>query len=338
MAPQRALVQAGTRRNLLMGGAAMLLGHGSVPAASTARAAARATSSPESASLLLRPQAQFSLPFHLVNGYILIDARIGAQAGRLMFDTGTPFPFLFNRHVLALAKDQYLAQGQAASGQKLVLYRQKAAVRGLVLSGGLAFKPLQGQPHADFGFLERAISRQFLGMLGHGFSRDYEFAIDYQQQRLDFHALPPASEGSDPADLLYQADPGARQLLALDFQPTGSGGKMPEFELQLGEQVLQGFADTGNPGSLELRPEMRQRLEDRGVLRVQPGIFLNGEAQSYLRASVRGLRLQGVELAPMHNLVLRMGASNRMGLGYHFFKNYVSVWNYRRQQIRIYEP
>lgn len=308
-----------------------------------------------SAGLLARPRARFSLPFHLVNGYILIDARVGSRAGRFMFDTGTEFPLFINRHVLPMAKDQFMARGHAASGQALVLYRQRAALRDLVLAGELAFAPLAGLPHADFRFLEAAISDRFLGTLGHGFSRDYEFVLDYDQQVLDFLALPPPGSAQDEAPQ-YTPDPAAQLLLAMKFRPTGANGKMPELEVQLGEQQgeqqgerrgdqrLRATVDTGNLGSLRLSPALREQLEAQGLLRVMPGRYLLGQPSQHLRASLSGLSIQGVALAPLHDLHLTLDASDapgqgpHLGLGYQFLKSYVSVWNYRRAEIRLYRP
>lgn len=297
-------------------------------------------------ALLATPRARFSLPFHRVNGYILIDAKVGRRAGRLMFDTGTEFPLFINRHVLPMAKDQFMARGHAASGQALVLYRQRAPLRDLVLAGELAFAPLAGLPHADFSFLEAAISERFLGMLGHGFSRDYEFALDYQQQILDFFALPAAGAADPEADEVpqYRPDPAAALLLVMKFRPTGVNGKMPELEMQLGGQRLRATVDTGNLGSLRLSSALREQLEAQGLLRVTPGRYLLGQPSQHLRASLSGLSIQGVALPPLQELHLTLDASDapgqgpHLGLGYQFLKSYVSVWNYQRSEIRLYRP
>lgn len=271
--------------------------------------------------------AHFTLPFHLVNGYILIEGQVDQRRGRFMFDTGTEPLFLFNRHVVPLRQDAFMGQGQAASGQPVVVYRQHAPVNA-ALTGGLRFDGLQDVPHGDFAFLEAAISHEFLGFLGFGFSRDYEFAINYDEQTIVFNAL----AANKPATH------GHKLLLEMPCTPTGSGGKMPELQLQVGEINLTGFFDTGNPGTLELRSETRAALEAAGLLRVEMASYANGVPDPHQRAALSGLSVQGVPLSKVYNLRFSPAEQDRIGLGYQFLKHYVSVWNYRAKTITLLQP
>ncbi len=121
---------------------------------------------------------QFALPFHLFNGHMLIDGAVNGHAGKFLFDTGTEFPFFLNNHFLALAKDQRVGSGKAASGQEMVLYRQGAPLPSLEIAGQLRFENLPGPVHTDWRFLEQAYSiPSFLGSIGHGFNQNYIFML-----------------------------------------------------------------------------------------------------------------------------------------------------------------
>ncbi len=38
------------------------------------------------------------------------------------------------------------------------------------------------------------------------------------------------------------------------------------------------------------------------------------------------------------NLDFKTGSKNRLGLGYHFLKNYISVWDYSRRTLTLLRP
>ena len=125
-------------------------------------------------------QSNFTLPFHLLNGHLLIDGAVNGRRGKFMFDTGTEFPFFLNNHYLSLSKDQLIAQGRTGSGQELVIYKENAPVSSIDIGKQVHFETIPAQPHADWSFLEQAYSiPNFLGSIGHGFNQNYLFVIDY---------------------------------------------------------------------------------------------------------------------------------------------------------------
>jgi hypothetical protein len=63
-------------------------------------------------------QPNFTLPFYLFNGHILIDGAVDGRRGKFMFDTGTEFPFFLNNHFLPLSRDQFVGQGMPARGRR----------------------------------------------------------------------------------------------------------------------------------------------------------------------------------------------------------------------------
>ena len=276
---------------------------------------------------------QFALPFHLFNGHMLIDGAVNGHAGKFLFDTGTEFPFFLNNHFLALAKDQRVGSGKAASGQEMVLYRQGAPLPSLEIAGQLRFENLPGPVHTDWRFLEQAYSiPSFLGSIGHGFNQNYIFVIDYDAQTIVFHA-----QDQDDSALAHVVDP-ARVLCILAFTAAGVDGKLPEIELQVGDEAITAYFDTGNQGSLELTETMASSLEARGHLSLAHSEYAYGMVEPHTRARLKGLRHGQQALHDAEQLFFRTGSRNRVGLGFNFMKNYVTVWDYKRQTLTLLSP
>ena len=277
-------------------------------------------------------QPRFTLPFYLFNGHILIDGAVNGRAGKFMFDTGTEFPFFLNNHFLSLARDQLVFQGHAGSGQEMLIYRQNAPVASIEIAGQIRFENTPALLHADWSFLEQAYTPHFLGTIGHGFNRNYLFVIDYEAQTITFHAL-----DQDEGVLASVIDP-ARVVTTLAFTPVGVDGKMPELELQIGDETITTFFDTGSHGTLELTEPMKKALEERGYLKLAASEHTYGTYQTHTRVTLQGLRHGAQMLHDARNLDFKTGSKNRLGLGYHFLKNYISVWDYSRRTLTLLRP
>jgi hypothetical protein len=277
----------------------------------------------------LAETARFTLPFHLVDGLILIDGEVEGVPGKFMFDTGTQFPFFLNNHRLPLAKDTFLAQGTTASGQELVLYTQNEAIDWIELADQIRFEQVRSLPHTDWSFVEAALVPDFLGTLGHGFNGNYLFVIDYDAQTIDFYSL----EQTESV-LATSLDPD-RILATLNFVPTDEKGNMPGVELTIGDRAIAGVFDTGDHGTLELTAATQKALVEAGYLTVEPADYLYGTYEPYTRCRLTGLQYGDQTLADLHNLRLITGEENRLMLGYQFLKNYVTAWNYQNQTITL---
>ena len=317
----------------------MVLFHASISTASDHSGSAssvKAKSSQQSHFALnqyLVSQPTFTLPFHVYNGHMLIDGAVNGRAGKFLFDTGTEFPFFFNNHFLALSKDQLIGRGHAGSGQEMVLYRQEAPVLTVEIAGQIRFEHLPAQIHTDWGFLAEAYSiPSFLGSIGHGFNQNYLFVIDYDAQTIVFHA-----QNEDETVLARVIDP-ARVVTTFEFTPTGVDGKMPEIELRVGNEAITAFFDTGNLGSLELTEATKTALEKLGHLSLLSSDYAYGRHEPNTRASLKGLRHGPHLLHDARNLSFKTGSKNRLGLGFHFMKNYVSILDYKRRTLTLLRP
>ena len=278
-------------------------------------------------------QQQFTLPFYLFNGHMLIDGAVNGRSGKFLFDTGTEFPFFLNNQFLSLSKDSLVGRGYTGSGQEMVLYRQEAPVLAVEIAHQIRFENMPGQIHTDWGFLAQAYSiPSFLGSIGYGFNQNYLFVIDYDAQTIVFHA-----QNEDENVLARVIDP-ARVVTTFKFIPTGVDGKMPEVELRVGNEVITAFFDTGNQGSLELTEETRNSLQTHGYLSLFPSEYAYGAREPNTRAILTGLSYRTDFLHDARNLSFKTWTKNRLGLGFNFMKNYVTVWDYKRQVLTLLRP
>ncbi len=277
-------------------------------------------------------QTNFTLPFYLFNGHILIDGAVNGRQGKLMFDTGTEFPFFLNNHYLPLAKDLKIGEGQAASGQTMVLYKQNRPIEKIDFAGQIQLKNVPAVLHTDWRFIEQAYTPLFLGSIGHGFNRQYLFVIDYEAQTIAFHAF-----NQSKTVLASVIDP-ARVVATLEFTPTGVDGKMPEVALRIGDKTIKASFDTANLGSLELTEAMKNELVASGELILTPRKYTYGLQEPHVSANVQGLNYGPQTLQDARNLTFKIGKTNQLGLGYHFLKNYISVWDYQNSRITLLRP
>ena len=269
----------------------------------------------------------FTLPFHLIDGYIFIDGQVNGKKGKFMFDTGTPFDFFLNHHFVPLAKDKYLSEGHAASGQFIVLHTQNRAVS-IKLADQIQLDGLKSIPHSNFDFIQNNVVDKFLGMAGHGFNKNYLFIINYDEQTIDFHAF------DQTGNVRRDAVEKDKIIVTLPFIATG-GGKTPELDFFIGHEKIAVFFDTGNLGSLTLTQAMKTRLEQEGTLSVEEKNQLYEPHEPALYCTINKLRFENQALEDIHHVQLEIGKENKIGMGYQFLKNYVSVWNYKNQTITL---
>jgi len=303
----------------------------------SSRSSSRTTEGPQKSRFSLNQylvgQPQFTLPFHLFNGHMLIDGAVNGRAGKFLFDTGTEFPFFLNNHFLSLSKDSLVGRGHTGSGQEMVLYRQDAPVLRIDIADQIHFENMPTQIHTDWGFLEQAYSiPSFLGSIGHGFNQNYLFVIDYDAQTIVFYA-----QNQKKSALTYVVNP-ARVVSTLKFTPTGVDGKMPEVELHIGNEAITAFFDTGNQGSLELTQTVKNSLEKQGYLSLLSSEYAYGIREPNTRATLKGLHYDSHLLNDANHLFFKIGSKNRLGLGFNFMKNYVTVWDYKHQTLTLLRP
>ncbi len=137
-----------------------------------------------------------------------------------------------------------------------------------------------------------------------------------------------------PPDLDVKAMTRAKALFqaVLEALKNYQSGQNVSFHIH---SLITGLFDTGNPGTLTLTQEMKTRLENAGYLTVERQDYSYGRYEPYLSATLRKISFNNQVLDDIHNLHIKIGKDNEIGLGYQFLKHYVSVWNFKNKTITL---
>lgn len=255
------------------------------------------------------------LPFHNIDGYIMINGNVDGVRGRFMFDTGTPFAFLFNNNSVNLISDEFIGSGQAGSGQLITIFKQQKSVL-VNLFYGVIRQEWPDVKHADFEFIQKGILSDFIGMVGGGFVNNKIFSLDYKKNELVIYdTLPPI--GDEYIKLVVSND------------------HLPEIILEAKGAKIIGYFDTGNLGSLTLTKEAELMLMESGELSITPSSWFHGEPRNVSVASLTGITYNNKDLGGIEQLSFTNGESNRLGLGYSFLKKNKSIWDLANQAIYV---
>lgn len=271
----------------------------------------------------------FVLPFHLIDGFILIDVTINDKEGKLMFDTGTPFSYFLNNNKVNLDKHNKIAEGQAGSGQKIVLFKSDSLLS-IEFNDRLSFSE-QGSVHADFGFVEKGITPEFFGFIGYGFFKDYEFILDYDNQVIEFFRID--EKGNSPEKTKKTPD---NIVGMIDFE-NDKNVNIPEFQMQIGSTQIPAYFDTGDQGDLTLTSDTKKAFNEKKLIVENKypawyGEYVEGKSTFNLKES----QIQGIPIMKVKNLNIDEG-ENKANLGYQFLKLYKTVWNFKTKTIMLLE-
>lgn len=263
--------------------------------------------------------SQTIIPFHLVDGFILINAEVNGKKGKLLFDTGTENDFFLNNHQLSLEKNQFITKGEAQSGQKLEIY--SSPVESIVITASaIHFSNLKNVWHTNFSFMEEGIAADILGTIGYGVFKNYVFSIDYNRQLITLYSndqKPPENGLEIPIEL--PAD-----------QPN-----MPYIKMKIGKSFIAAYFDTGNQGSLQLTQENYDVWKKKKLLiEYSKNIWYGEKTSDDENVFIPNITFDKTNFS-IENLNLKISNQNKIGLGYSFLKNYISVWDYHRKTITL---
>ena len=251
------------------------------------------------------------IPFRLVDGFIMLEGVVNGESGFYMLDTGSPFALFLNNHLLTLGPSRQIASGSAGSGQRVVVLAHEN-VNSLTLWGDVRFRDVEWAQSADFGFIEDGIVPQYLGFIGHGILKNFEFTIDYDRSNLFFSRLDPDGEA------LVSRVPLEDVHATLMFACRDCDRQYDQIPFRLGEIPLTLGIDTGNSGGqLTLTARTKEALEHSGHLTAQGDSYiLEGLEHEEVSFSVDGLRVM-------------VGETDGGTLGYSFLRQFKTVWNYQ---------
>ena len=251
------------------------------------------------------------IPFRLVDGFIMLEGVVNGESGFYMLDTGSPFALFLNNHLLTLGPSRQIASGSAGSGQRVVVLAHEN-VDSLTLWGDVRFRDVRWAQSADFGFIEDGIVPQYLGFIGHGILKNFEFTIDYDRSNLFFSRLDPDGEA------LVSSVPLEDVHATLMFACRDCDHQYDQIPFRLGEIPLTLGIDTGNSGGqLTLTARTKEALEHSG--------HLTAQGDSYI---LEGLEHEEVSFS-VDDLRVMVGETDGGTLGYSFLRQFKTVWNYQ---------
>ena len=251
------------------------------------------------------------IPFRLMDGFIMLEGVVNGESGFYMLDTGSPFALFLNNHLLTLGPSRQIASGSAGSGQRVIVLAHEN-IDSLTLWGDVRFRDVRWAQSADFGFIEDGIVPQYLGFIGHGILKNFEFTIDYDRSNLFFSRLDPDGEA------LVSRVPLEDVHATLTFACRDCDRQYDQIPFRLGEIPLTLGIDTGNSGGqLTLTARTKEALEHSGHLTAQGDSYiLEGLEHEEVSFSVDGLRVM-------------VGETDGGTLGYSFLRQFKTVWNYQ---------
>ena len=251
------------------------------------------------------------VPFRLVDGFIMLEGVVNGESGFYMLDTGSPFALFLNNHLLTLGPSRQIASGSAGSGQRVVVLAHEN-VDSLTLWGDVRFRDVGWAQSADFGFIEQGIVPQYLGFIGHGILKNFEFTIDYDRSTLFLSRLDP------DGNALVSRVPPEDVHATLTFACRDCDRQYDQIPFRFGDIPLTLGIDTGNSGGqLTLTARTKEALEDSGHLTAQGDSYiLEGLEYAEVSFSVDGLRVM-------------VGETDGGTLGYSFLRQFKTVWNYK---------
>lgn len=266
-------------------------------------------------------KAQIVIPFHLVDGYILINAEVNNVKGRLLFDTGTSGSFMINNNIVQLEKDNFLTTGSTGSNQKLDIYL--STIDSIKISQtNLKFINPGKQMHTNFSFMQDSIASDILGTIGYEIIRQYILTIDYNRQiiKLDQHK-----------DYITDLE------MITTFYYTNEGN-LPEINFTLNNgRILRAHFDTGSLGVMFFEKSLQDELiHDNQVAVYSTGVWYgiaSGKMKTY---RINNLTYENVTFN-LKNLEHIVNSKNTLSLGYSFLKDYVSVWDFKGKTISLYK-
>jgi hypothetical protein len=180
----------------------------------------------------------------------------------------------------------------------------------------------------NFGFVQEAFGNDFLGFMGMPFMQPYALTLDYNRRVATFWRV-------DAAGRLPVNPPAAADVVA-EVHFSLFPGSLPTAAAQVGDVSLLLDFDTGDSGTVYLRPETRQALLEAGHIQAD-GEHLVLTTLAFGGARFNKVRVQ-VREAGSADDTRHTGPSNLLRLGSDFLDQHPSVWNFPAHRIVFLKP
>jgi len=276
-------------------------------------------------------------PITIINAFPFISGSVNGVSGKFMFDTGNRASIDINDNFVKLPNKKVKGNGVVASGQSFKK-NVNDTVPEITFTNGLTYKNLENILSGNYDFLQKYITPDCLGYIGHNFFKGYIFKLDYLRRKITFYKN--SHERSIPADFLVNE----KVLAVINFEIR----KLPNHPLVKvkidGIDVLAAF-DTGQYGSLQLDAPSEKLLKRRGsvilsgtdgggdTLLTVKNIVMDGK----FKTTLKGVEFSNFEDTQIIRKALGIIEPNIIDIGYRFFSQYKTVWDYENRKIYVLE-
>lgn len=271
-------------------------------------------------STFLADRGEHIIPFELVRGMIVMQAKIDQQPGHFILDTGAP--------LMVINDEPEIPSRIAAS------FKQEIEVGETIINyfdwAGTEEKQLNALV-LDISHLEQAFQRPLTGMIGFNALKDYELFFDYEKQivlRYNAHKNP-----------LHKS---VKPLHRLPFQKFDH---LPVLTVKIGNKKFRFGLDTGACANL-VDPSVLNALKSESFRRL-PDEEIQGLDQSVNRVKavqVTSVKIKDLVVGDLKFLATDMpelrsdeGVALDGLLGYSFLSQMKFSINYPKQQIYVWE-
>ena len=280
---------------------------------------------PAHADLLATDQNWREIPFDVVDEKPMIAVSVNGMPGRMMFDNGTPEAVFFNRDAAPIGEGEFKAEGRAASGQVVRAHLHDAPM--IEIAG----RPVTIPPKVmsgDFDFVEGMFGADYMGFIGTPMVASQAFVLDYDRKVLTVLRV-------DAAGALIEPSPPPEDIVAevaFSIWP----GEHPTTAISLGGLPMLMDVDTGDSGTLYLRPSTRAGLIAKGAIR-EDGDMLIIDEIVFGGASFRNLVVREVQTGGPDD-TRASHASDWLRIGASFLSGHPSLWNFPAGTLTLLAP
>ena len=276
-------------------------------------------------------------PITLISVYPFISGTVNGVTGKFMFDTGYETSIALNDNYLDLPNKKVKGSSVTGSGQSFKTHINDN-VGEIKFPNGLVYRNLDNITSGNYDFLQKYITPDCIGYIGHDFFRGYLFKLDYLHSKVTFYRSTPERRKSK--DFLKNE----KVVAILNFEIRKLVNH-PLVKLTIDGINVIGAFDTGQNGTLQLDTPAAKRLKSHKTVLVS-GVNGNGDTLHMVKKILIdgnfATSLKGLELADqkaLGTLKKKNGIteSNLMTIGYRFLSQFKTVWDYTERKIYILE-
>ncbi|GAA4917070.1 hypothetical protein [Mucilaginibacter defluvii] len=276
-------------------------------------------------------------PITLINGYPFIAGSVNGVSGKFMFDTGFRTSLSLNDNLVNLPGKRTKSTGVTGSGNAFRTSTNDM-IREVRFTNGITYRNLENVSSGNYDFLQKYITPDCLGYLGHDFFDGYLFKLDYLHRKVTFYRN--TAERNKDQDFLK----GEKLLAVIGFE----NRKLPNHpmvKLTISGTPVLGAFDTGQNGLLQLDEPSARALKGRGAVRISgtdsggdtiltiKDIIIDGKYKSDLK----GVEKSSLKDTRVIRRELGITEPNLMNLGYRFLTQFKTIWDYANKKIYLLE-